>query len=138
MHMAHTVGHRTQWATHMPYGVRPCNLQVEVANYLEAKYIANPDFRICRWRWRGAWRSSICRTMLSSCSTLANHEASKLQVEVEKYLEEQDLPYTVFQPQYIYGPTPTRTASSGSSTASSGAASPAVKYTHTLSTSARP
>jgi hypothetical protein len=27
-----------------------------------------------------------------------------LQVEVEKYLEEQDLPYTVFQPQYIYGP----------------------------------
>ena len=42
--------------------------------------------------------------MLSSCSTLANHEASKLQVEVEKYLEEQDLPYTVFQPQYIYGP----------------------------------
>ena len=104
MHMAHTVGHRTQWATHMPYGVRPCNLQVEVANYLEAKYIANPDFRICRWRWRGAWWSSICRTMLSSCSTLANHEASKLQVEVEKYLEEQDLPYTVFQPQYIYGP----------------------------------
>jgi hypothetical protein len=27
-----------------------------------------------------------------------------VQVEVEKYLEEQDLPYTVFQPQYIYGP----------------------------------
>ena len=25
-------------------------------------------------------------------------------MEVEKYLEEQDLPYTVFQPQYIYGP----------------------------------
>jgi hypothetical protein len=25
-------------------------------------------------------------------------------VEVEKYLEEQDLPYSVFQPQYIYGP----------------------------------
>ena len=23
---------------------------------------------------------------------------------MEKYLEEQDLPYTVFQPQYIYGP----------------------------------
>lgn len=31
-------------------------------------------------------------------------KASAGHVEVEKYLEEQDLPYTVFQPQYIYGP----------------------------------
>jgi hypothetical protein len=43
---------------------------------------------------------------VGSAANSALHKLSvcEPQVEVEKYLEEQDLPYTVFQPQYIYGP----------------------------------
>ena len=31
-------------------------------------------------------------------------KASAGHVEVEQYLEQQDVPYTVFQPLYLYGP----------------------------------
>jgi nucleoside-diphosphate-sugar epimerase len=49
----------------------------------------------------GAYKADDIEPMLVEGD---ERKASAGHVEVEKYLEEQDLPYTVFQPQYIYGP----------------------------------
>ncbi len=60
-----------------------------------------------RWRCRsvaGAGPAFVTQGGLCQSKRAPSPQTASAQVEVEKYLEEQDLPYTVFQPQYIYGP----------------------------------